>query len=103
MYLHTHWHQTGLNSKGAPIYRTSGRNTKSEAHICMILGRGIKPQVHLHLWHPLVWRPCAYLYSTVSPQIVIQRICTVVICTCQGPPVSHSFNQDTYYTIHILF
>ena len=42
MYLHTHWHQTGLNSKGAPIYRTSGRNTKSEAHICMISGRGIK-------------------------------------------------------------
>ena len=30
-----HWRQTGLNSKGAPIYRTSGRDTKSEAHIHM--------------------------------------------------------------------
>ena len=39
---HDHWRQTGLNSKGAPIYRTSGRNTKSEAHICMISGQGIK-------------------------------------------------------------
>ena len=40
--IYLHWRQTGLNSKGAPIYRTSGRNTKSEAHICMISGRGIK-------------------------------------------------------------
>ena len=39
---HEHWHQTGLNSKGAPIHRTSRRNTKSKAHICMISGRGIK-------------------------------------------------------------
>ena len=37
-----HWHQTGQNNKGRPIYRTSGRDTKSEAHICMNSGQGIK-------------------------------------------------------------
>ena len=37
-----HWRQTGLNSKGAPIYRFWGRDTKSEKHICMISGWGIK-------------------------------------------------------------
>ena len=37
-----HWRQTGLNSKGERICKTSGLGIKSEAHVCMILVRCIK-------------------------------------------------------------
>ena len=47
-----HWRQTGLNSKGERICKTSGLGIKSEAHVCMILVRCIKttgaPKYYLH-------------------------------------------------------